>query len=94
MRLLKVKGVKLKKKKKFKRNGTVAINLYTVKKQNYLDITKPWVYSVKKKNYLEITKPWLYSVKKKTKKKKLLAYITIWAQGWQKPPSAPRGLRP
>jgi hypothetical protein len=49
MRLLKVKGVKLKKKKKFKRNGTVAINLYTVKKQNYLDITKPWVYSVKKK---------------------------------------------
>jgi outer membrane phospholipase A len=48
MRLLKVKGVKLK-KKKFKRNGTVAINLYTVKKQNYLDITKPWVYSVKKK---------------------------------------------
>jgi hypothetical protein len=62
MRLLKVKGVKLK-KKKFKRNGTVAINLYTVKKQNYLDITKPWVYSVKKK-------------------KKLLAYITIWAQGW------------
>jgi hypothetical protein len=77
MRLLKVKGVKLK-KKKLKRNGTVAINLYTVKKQNYLDITKPWV----------------YSVKKKTKKKKLLAYITIWAQGWQKPPSAPRGLRP
>jgi hypothetical protein len=48
MRLLKVKGVKLK-KKKFKRNGTVAINLYTVKKQNYLDITKPWVYGVKKK---------------------------------------------
>jgi len=48
MRLLKVKGVKLK-KKKIKRNGTVAINLYTVKKQNYLDITKPWVYSVKKK---------------------------------------------
>jgi len=27
----------------------VAINLYTVKKQNYLDITKPWVCSVKKK---------------------------------------------